>query len=293
MFLHACVGSPNTAITWREQWELLILTEDGGLVDTRITVGNTGLFRNQGHLRANRWSATDSPIIFSLDGGPGDVDVSDTHDAVRVGTALLGRYESGDNWTLRISDETANAIIHVDPGGPSVPLATQLDETGQWSISSAISHGTAHGWFTAGRRGGMFEGRSIALQRGGDATPSARTASFVLGTGISIGIAEQGDQRLAWARIGDIDIPMDDLQQTVDESGGHHLDFRPAEDLVVHLRPAKVGGTMPQLDHLYGPEKMIAEWNGFSPSRSVFRSKAEVTHNGTTRFVSGLIIRQE
>ena len=48
----------------------LILTEDGGMVDARITVGNTGLLRNQGHLRANRWSSIDSPILFALTEGP-------------------------------------------------------------------------------------------------------------------------------------------------------------------------------------------------------------------------------
>ena len=293
IFLQVCSGPANTAITWREQWELVILTEDGGLVDARITVANTGLLRNQGHLRANRWSATDSPILFALDGGPGDVDVSDTRDAVRVGSALLGRYESGDNWTLRVSDDTANAIIHIDPGGPSVPLARDKDASGQWTMSAAMTHGSAHGWFTAGRRGGMFEGRAIAIQRGGDANPSPRIASFVVGGDVSIGVDEQGNQRLAWARIGDMDISMESLRQLVDDAGNHTLDFRPSENLVVRLPASAVGGVVNHNDHLYGPERMIAQWTGFSQSRSIFRAQAEIAHNGELRTVSGVILRSE
>ena len=197
MLLQACIGPPDQALNWRKQWELLILTEDGGMVDARISVGNTGILRRQGHLRANRWAAKDTPILFSLDGGPGDVDISDMHDAVRVGSTLLGRYETGDNWTLRISDDSANAIIHVDPGGPDAPMSTALEDHGQWTITAPITHGKAHGWFTAGRRGGMFEGRAIAIQRGGDGQPGPRTAAFVLGDGVSIGLDAHEGQRLA------------------------------------------------------------------------------------------------
>ena len=292
--LFACQGSPTDAITWREQWELLILTEDGGLVDARVGVGNTGILRRQGHLRANRWSALDSPILFALDGGPGDIDMSDSHDAIRVGSALLGRYESGDNWTLRVSDETANAIVHVDPGGPTPPMATSLDPSGQWTMTSPITHGSAHGWFTAGRRGGMFQGRAVALHRGGDGRPSGpRHAAFVLGNGISIGLDEQGGQRLAWARIGDMDVPMDDLKQQVDAGGTHILDFRPAAALEVRLRPTGVGGTLDVLDHLYAPERFVAQTAGLLALRTVLRAEAEIIHEGTVLTSTGLIIRSE
>jgi hypothetical protein len=291
MLVLACAGPPDNALTWREQWELLILTEDGGLVDAQITVGNTGILRKQGHLRANRWSAIDSPILFSLDGGPGDVDISDSHDAVRVGSSLLGRYESGDNWTLRVSDETANAIIHIDPGGPEVPLATGMNDSGQWTMSTPITHGAAHGWFTAARRGGMFEGRSIALQRGGDGVAGPRRASFVMSNGISIGIDEQGEQRLAWARIGDMDIAMNDLEQSFGPNGEHILDFRPSADLVVSLRPTNTGGTTRTDEHLYAPERAIAKMAGLTATRTVRRADVEVVHEGATRSASGVVVQ--
>jgi hypothetical protein len=294
ILLAGCAGPPTDAITWREQWELLILTEDGGLVDARVGVGNTGILRRQGHLRANRWSAVDSPILFGLDGGPGDVDVSDSHDAIRVGSALLGRYESGDNWTLRVSDDDANAIVHVNPGGPVPPMATSMDDSGQWTMTSPITHGAAHGWFTAGRRGGMFEGRAIALHRGGDGRPSGpRQAAFVLGTAISIGFDEQGDQRLAWARIGDMDVPMDDLRQTIDADGMHTLDFRPTADLEVRLRPNGVGGSLDVHDHLYAPEKVLAQAAGLLSYRTVLRADVELLHQGEQLLSTGVIIRAE
>ena len=293
ILLQACVGPPDQALNWRKQWELLILTEDGGMVDARITVGNTGVLRRQGHVRANRWSSKDTPILFALDGGPGDVDISDMHDAVRVGSSLLGRYESGDNWTLRVSNEDANAIIHVDPGGPDAPLSTALEGDGQWTMTAPITHGKAHGWFTAGRRGGMFEGRAIALQHGGDGIAGPRSATFVLGEGISIGIDAHEGQRLTWARMGDMDIDMSDVAQRNEPDGAHTIDFRPAADLVVTLEPTDVGGSIATDGHLYEPERLLARLHGLNSSRTVTRTRAEVLYEGKKTSASGLLVRTE
>ena len=40
ILLQACVGPPDQALNWRKQWELLILTEDGGMVDASGGVGD-------------------------------------------------------------------------------------------------------------------------------------------------------------------------------------------------------------------------------------------------------------
>ena len=125
----------------------------------------------------------------------------------------------------------------------------------------------------------MFEGRSIALQR--EAMPhQARIASFVVGHDVSIGVDEQGGQRLAWARIGDLDLPLESLHQSVNADGSHTLDFRPSENLVIRLPASEVGGVMPHDDHLYGPERAIAQWAGFGQARTLFRSQAQLIHNG-------------
>ena len=181
-----------------------MLTEDGGLIEGTAVVGNSGMFRGAGHFRARRWFKGDSPILFEMDGGAADVDVAQTHDSVRIGSALIGRLEDGEHWSMRFSHEQANAIVRVDPGGPPPPMATGITESGQWTVSSPISNGRTHGWFTAGRRGGIFEGKTVTLHRGGDGHPrGGRETAVILGRVVSIGLDLQADRRLLWARVGD------------------------------------------------------------------------------------------
>ncbi len=289
-----CAGPPTDSLTWREQWELFVLTEDGSLIEGRVSVGNTGLYRGQGHFKASRWMPGTTPILFAMDGGPADVDVGDSHESVRVGSALLGQYEDGPHWSLRLANEEANAIMRVDPGGPEVELSTAIDSSGQWTAAVPISHGRAHGWFTAGRRGGMFEGRSIAIHRGGDgAMGETRSLTAVMGSEVSIGLDEQGGTRTVWARIGDRDVPTVDLQRRIDPQGRTIMDFRPAADLVVTVTPGPVGGTFDAHDGLFAFERFVAHASGSMGERSVYRGRAEVEWKGRLTSVSALVLTVE
>jgi hypothetical protein len=226
-----------------------------------------------------------------MDGGPGDVHVSDSHNAVRVGTDLLGQYEDGPHWTMRLSHEEANAIIQVDPGGPEVPMATTMEESGQWTVASPITHGRAQGWFTAGRRGGMFSGRAVTFHRGGDGRPPTQRATLVaMGTNVSIGWDNQGGTRLAWARMKDEDISVEDLRHTADEDGIHRLDFRPAGDLFIDFEPTAVGGSSDGFEGLYPPERAIASAVGLRANRTVHRASAIVHFQGETSRVPAFVL---
>ena len=44
-------GTPTESLAWREQWEILVLTEDGGLIEGTAVVGNSGMFRGAGHFQ--------------------------------------------------------------------------------------------------------------------------------------------------------------------------------------------------------------------------------------------------
>jgi len=287
----ACSGTPRDSLSWREQWELIVLTEDGSLLEGRVSVGNTGMMRGQGHFRANRWSAGTTPILFAVDGGPGDVHVSDSHNAVRVGTDLLGQYEDGPHWTMRLSHEEANAIIQVDPGGPDVPMATAMEDSGQWTVASPITHGRAQGWFTAGRRGGMFKGRAVTFHRGGDGRPPTERSTLVaMGTDVSIGWDNQGGTRLAWARMKDEDISLEDLHHTVRGDGVHRLDFRPAGDLFVDFEPTATGGIIDGFEDLYPPERAIAGAADLQANRTIKRARATVRFKGEPVRVPAILI---
>jgi hypothetical protein len=289
-----CAGPPTDSLTWREQWEIFVLTEDGSLIEGRVSVGNTGLYRGQGHFKASRWMPGTTPILFAMSGGPADVDVGDAHESVRVGSALLGQYEDGPHWSLRLANEEANAIMRVEPGGPEVELATAIDSGGQWTSAVPISHGRAHGWFTAGRRGGMFEGRAVAIHRGGDgAMGESRNLVALLGTDISIGLDEQGGTRSVWARMGDQDVPTVDLKREVDAQGRTILDFRPSADLVATVTPGSVGGSFDGHEGLFGFERVVARTAGSMGERHVHRARADIEWKGATISASALVLTVE
>jgi hypothetical protein len=280
----SCAGgeTPTEALGWREQWEIMVLTEDGGLIEGTATVGNTGMLRGAGHFRARRWFKEDAPILFEMDGSAADVDVGKSHDAVRIGSALIGRFEEGEHWSLRFSHEEANAIVRIDPGGPQPPMATGLSDGGQWTVASPISNGRTHGWFTAGRRGGIFEGQAVTLHRGGDGQPKGgRQTAVIAGRGVSIGLDLQGDQRLAWARVGDIDLPLDTTALTIRSDGSASIDFRPSLDLVIPITPSRVGGEIDTLAHLTAPERKLASAVGMSGLRQIHRGHASFSLDGT------------
>ena len=290
--LTGCSGSPTDLLTWREQWEIVVLTEDGGLIEGVASVGNTGMFRGEGQFRARRFFRNGSPILFEMDGGPADVDISRSRDSARIGSALIGRFDEGEHWTLRFSHDQANAIIRIDPGGPNPPLATTMLPSGQWTVASPISHGPTHGWFTAGRRGGMFEGSAIAFHRGGDGRPSDdRRTAVVLGPGVSIGIDIQADQRLQWARIGDEDLPLDTVSVDIATNGSTRIDFRPTVDLNIELRPTGVGARTNGYDHLLAPERWIANASNMKSDRSIDRTRGQFQFGEKIYTVSGFTLQ--
>ena len=292
LLLLSCDGAPSEALTWREQWEIIVLTEDGGLIEGIASVGNTGMFRGEGQFRARRLFRKASPILFEMDGGSADIDVSDAHDSVRIGSALVGRFEDGEHWTMRFAHEQANAIVRIDPGGPTPPMATMMLDSGQWTATTPISHGQTHGWFTAGRRGGMFEGTAIAFHRGGDGRPNTeRQAAVLMDSDVSIGIDRQGGQELRWARIGDSDLPLDDLRVRIRTDGSGTIDFGTALDLVIELHPSGVSGESNAFDHLLPVEQRLAELAGLRGARHLHRTRASFTHDGTPYTVGGFTLR--
>ena len=239
------------------------------------------MVRGAGHFSARRWFRSDAPIFFEMEGSSNDVDIASSRDSVRIGSALVGRFDEGDHWSLRFSHEEANAIVRVDPGGPNPPMATGIVAGGQWTVTSPIANGRTHGWFNAGRRGGIFEGRAVALHRGGDGRPpAARKTVVILGSDVSIGFDWQGTDRLGWARIGDNDLSLETTNVAVRTDGSATIDFRPAVDLVVSVAPGKVGGTTETLDHLTGPERWLARMTLGPSNRHVYRGQTRFSFEG-------------
>jgi hypothetical protein len=289
--LLACGGSPSDSLLWREAWEVLISTTDSGVVDGRAAVGNTGLLRGQGHLNLDRWSTDESPMLYSIHGGPEDVDVSGTRDAVRIGSALIGRFETGENWTIRASSDAASAILHIDPGGPQPPIATGRIGDGQWTATAPITQGPVHGWYTAGKRGGLVEGLAIALHRGGDGRAEGpRRAAFAVSRDLTIGFDQQDAITLSWARVKDRDFPMEDARLSLSADGSARLDLRPSADLWIKFEPTGAGGQRDGLEHLLPPERLLAEASGHHAQRQVQRTSAVIHLEGKIIRSAGILL---
>ncbi len=268
--LVGCAGPAPTRPGFREAWELLVCTDDGGLLDARITVGNTGALKGQGHVHVDRWRGEDSPINFTRTAGPEETAVWDERDRVAVGHDRLGVEKTG--WTLRVNHAETSAVLHLDAAdGPQVAEVRGDVDGGTWTISAPLPAARATGWIEAGKRGGAIEGHGLMTWRGGDGAPTwPRRSLYVLGGGdTSIGLDMHGDVRLTWARVGgrDLDASAATLRPTAD--GELLLDLAPTADVTVRLVPRRTGGVVDPYAHLTLAERQLLRLRGGPPVRRV------------------------
>ena len=274
-----CAGPPTDALTWREGWELLALTEDGGVLDARVVVGNTGLLRGQGRMALDRWTDGEAPILFSRTGAPLEVAVAEDRGGATVSTDWLGGSAIG--WTARVSSDVASASLQVAPGGPTPKAAAWMAGDGQWTLTADITDGALVGWVEAGARGGMLAGRAVALHWGGDGWPTLpREALFAIGRDVTVGYDRHGGGALAWARVGGRDLDVSTAQLRAEPDGPVVLDLRPAADLVVTMRRRKPAGRTDPLDHLLGPERWLARGLAGAGARRIQRGTAKLVLEG-------------
>ena len=109
LLLAACAGAPQESLTWREHIEMIGLLDGQGVLDARITVGNTGTLRGQGRLRVDRWSPEEVPIQFSQLSSPEQTRRSGE------GIEMLedGIVQSGDRWQLRVVDDGLSGLVEL------------------------------------------------------------------------------------------------------------------------------------------------------------------------------------
>lgn len=290
LVLSGCGGSPSDAVTWRESWEMVILTDQNRLIDARVTVGNTGVLKGQGHVQVDRWAPGEAPIQYGRTTAPSQTVRAPTGTAVTADADNL-TYGNG-RWTLSVRSDDASAVLHLgEDRGPEVaPSAVALDG-GQWSTEAAITLGRAEGWIEAGKRGGKVSGRGVFLRRGGDGIPDGpRHAAFVLGPRVGIGVDRQGENLVAWATLDGVALDASDARITVEPDGAVQLDFTPAVDLVATLQPTRVNGTTDPHQHLTAPERALAGALVPMPLRQVTAAQAMVEYKGLVRRSPGLMV---
>lgn len=274
--LAACARTPTAAITWRESWEILALTEDLGLLDLRGTVANTGLLRGQGTMRLDRCFSATSALAAGRDEAPANVAISPAHDAVQIGPDSL-RLESGGVWTGSISGPDGAARLQIRPSGEGLPPTSWMEGGGQWAISAPVTEGDMAGWAEAGERGGLLRGRAVVLHRGGDGVPrGGRLSAVVLGRGISAGLDAEGEGQQRWLRVDGATLDASAGAFSWQPKGRAILDFRPAAEVWISLRHPIAACSRDPLEHLFPVEQFFARLAGFGDVLGWQRYEAEI-----------------
>jgi hypothetical protein len=291
IWLAGCSAAPTDHVTWREAWEMLVCTSNGGLIDARLVVGNTGVVAGQGRLHLDRWRAGESPVNFARMAGPDESGVWEQRERVSVGPDRLGVERGG--WTLRVNDEQAGAVLHLQPvDAPTVPSVSGGAPGGTWTVSAPIVAARASGWLEAGAQGGAVDGHGLMVYRSGTGLPDwPRRAVYIFGGGdTSFGLDVQGDSRLAWARVSGTDLVSTDASLTADADGALVLDLAPSEDVQVRLVPRATGGRTEPYDHLSWPESQALRVLGGAPVRRVTLLQARIqTPKGEQRAPAVLV----
>ncbi|MEC8425055.1 MAG: hypothetical protein VX000_14825, partial [Myxococcota bacterium] len=186
-------------------------------------------------------------------------------------------------WTLRVNDDDASAVVHLEANGGPAPDEVRTQTLGGWWTQSVpMASGEITGWLEAGSRGGALGGNGLLTWRGGDGAPAwPRRAVYVLGgADTSIGLDQHGSSRLAWGRLEGRDLDMTDAALRTGPDGGLVLDLRPAEQIVLSLTVRKTGGTTDPYDGLSGVEQQALRVVGGPPVRRVHLLQARVESGG-------------
>lgn len=274
--LLGCAGGPQDALTWRESIELLGVIDGQGLLDARITIGNTGTLRGQGRLRLERWAPSQDAIRFSQHAVPQQMRRT-TNGITMLDNGLL---RSSGSWTLRVVDENLGALVELAPEGSSRPETAWMEGSRQWTVAAEVPMATLSGWLSAGERGGAVSGVGVLLHRGGDGIPALpRRAAFVLHQRVNIGFDAHGSGVLQWAVIDGVEVPVDDLE--VDLTTASPTLVLPSADLQVVLTPWAWDGWSDPMDHLSGLESLLGGVLMGRGSRRIRAARADIRLGGT------------
>ena len=182
-----------TLPTYKESLELVCLLDNGQSFEARFTKGDTGLYKGQAHLRANRWSTQGTPMSFHLDIPPPVSEIS------KDGANFWGQrlYVENDIWQLYIRSEEYNVSGQFPKANSEINVHAE-----QWDFSVLQSNGTIMGWSSAMGRSGMLKGNCALFRRYGTARlQDERHTILAFGTENHIGIEYNSLMQQSWGTI--------------------------------------------------------------------------------------------
>ncbi len=285
--LGAC--APEAQLTWHEEWELLGLTRDGGLLDVTVAVGNTGTLRGEGRLRLDRAEPGSGRIRYRRAAGPEDTTVFAERQRVEIGEDRL-EAETG-RWALRVRSDDANAVLLLKPwAGVPRPDDTTLPAWGGTQRRSVpVAGGDLDGWIEAGKRGGQVEGAGVLVHRAGAGVLPwpRRTLAVLGGAGLVVWLEQQGGADGGFVVV---DGAATALGPSTWSAGPGALEVATG-GLVIRLRrPRHAAPAEPALPQLTAVEALLLRGIGGPPARRAVAFQADVTHGGATYTAPALLV---
>ena len=282
----ACSNVPSDSLRYRNHWEVLGVTDHYGLIDTRITLGNTDLFRQQGQIQFDHWPQNESATRHSRLVFRDQLSVDEELHQTSLGPDHFRIDPELNAFQMSIKSTQLKASLYVQNGGPQVQTTTWEGNTGQWTTDIAVADGKIQGWIHAGRQGGPIDGRAVVIHREGNAIPPlmangrARQDLYLFGQKMSLGLTIEGPIQSAWLQIDGADLDASAAQSTQLSDTEWKLDFRPNADVVATISSLHFDGETNIRDRYLFVERLLLRLWRPDPVRTVAAVRGTVMSDG-------------
>lgn len=155
-----CLFSCSTQeLTQRESLEWVEIAHNGDLLSIRWVQSNTGLLKNQAHIRLNYFKPEQNAIEYLFHAPESEQIWSE--EKLQVGSHSL--LSEADQWKMNIHDDDFNLRIETDP-----QLASRCQfQSEAWSVEVLSLHSRDQGWLQSQKRSISLQGESLLIKHKG------------------------------------------------------------------------------------------------------------------------------
>ena len=162
ILLLSCV-SPE--LTQRESIEWVEMAHTGDLLSARWVRSNTGLLKNQSHLRLNYFKSKQNPIEYSFHAPESEQIWQEQN--LQIGTHSLKNEDK--QWKMNIHDDEFN--LRLETNSTSKPSCQFESE--DWSVEIISLQSKDNGWLQSQKRSISLQGESFLIKHKGHRKDSA------------------------------------------------------------------------------------------------------------------------
>lgn len=247
-----------TLPTHKESLELICLLDNGQIFESRFTKGDTGLYKGQAHLRANRWSVQGTPMSFHLDVPPPVAEINEN------GADFWGQrlYLQNDIWQIHIRSEEYNVSGQLSKSNDILRVHTE-----HWNFDVLQPNGIIMGWSSAMGRSGMLKGSCTLFRRHGQANlQDERHTILAFGTDNHIGIEYNHMIQQSWGTVNSQNMRNDQI--------------------TLHMHSTHIEGSISGTPYLFTPNNIFGQEDLYDHLTSVERHIGSLMVSVSNRHIS-------